>query len=82
VLIAQMPQMNFTSSTITTTSTTIVQVSSSDNLVYIPITFMILAAIGYFAWKKWKAWKAKQLKPADKPAVAEKKVQIRDPERT
>lgn len=78
VLIAQMPQMNFTSSTITTTSTTIVQVNTSDNLVYIPITFMILAAIGYFAWKKWKAWKAKQLKPA----LAEKKVQIRDPERT
>ena len=68
VLIAQVPAFNITS--VYTTSTTIVQVNSSDGLVYIPITLIILGVAGYMGWKKWKAWKAKKAQAAA-TAVAE-----------
>jgi len=56
------PAFNVTS--VYTSSTTIVQVNSSDGLVYIPITLMILGVAGYMGWKKWKAWKAKKAEAA------------------
>lgn len=62
-----MPAFNVTS--VYTSSTTIVQVNSSDGLVYIPITLMILGVAGYMAWKKWKVWKAKKAQAAAEAAT-------------
>ena len=75
VLIAQIPAFNVTS--VYTTSTTIVHLNSSEGLVYIPITLMILGVAGYVAWKVWKKKKAEAAEAIATKAAP--KVEVRVP---
>lgn len=81
VLIAQMPPIlvNFTP----TFTSVILEINKSDNLVYIPISLLIIAAIAYAIWKARK----KSLEQAAKPKPILKqnskpKIQIREPVHT
>jgi hypothetical protein len=74
VLIAQIPpiQVNFTPTF--TSSTVILEINKSDNLVYIPISLIILAGIGYAIWKARKKSLEAVEKPSSTPSSSSKSI--------